>query len=109
MITALKKTVSRSRRTVALAVILTLLFIGFLCAGVIVKAQNANPSPNEKIYYTNITVEKGDTLWDIASEYMDYSHYNTIYEYMQQLTKLNHLTSDQLYAGEQLIVIYYAS
>ncbi len=40
---------------------------------------------------------------------MDYEHYDNIYEYMEHLTALNHLTSDNLYAGEHLIVTYYAS
>ena len=98
-----------ARRTVITAVVLAVMFIAFLSASVIVRAQNSNRSLNEKIYYTNITVEKGDTLWNIAEEYMDYGHYDNIYEYMEHLTKLNHMTSDDLYAGEHLIVTYYAS
>ncbi len=75
----------------------------------IVKAKSSDKAQEQKLYYTNITVEKGDTLWKIAGEYMDYEHYDNIYEYMEHLTALNHLTSDNLYAGEHLIVTYYAS
>ncbi|MCM1309369.1 MAG: LysM peptidoglycan-binding domain-containing protein [Butyrivibrio sp.] len=98
-----------ARRTVITAASLFLILAAFLCAGVIVRAQSENAPLNEKIYYTNVTVDKGDTLWNIAEEYMDYGHYDNIYEYMEHLTKLNHLTSDNLYAGEHLIVTYYAS
>lgn len=98
-----------SHRTAATAVILSVMLAVFLLASVIVKAQSAGASQEQKIYYTNITVEKGDTLWKIAREYMDYGHYASIYEYMDHLAELNHLTSDDLYAGEHLIVTYYAS
>lgn len=97
------------RKTLLTAVVLSVMLIAFLSASVIVRAQNGNKSLDERIYYTNITVEKGDTLWNIAEEYMDYGHYDNIYEYMEHLTKLNHMTSDNLYAGEHLIVTYYAS
>lgn len=98
-----------SFRTALTAVILSVMLAVFLSASVIVKAKNSDKAQEQKLYYTNITVEKGDTLWKIAGEYMDYEHYDNIYEYMEHLTALNHLTSDNLYAGEHLIVTYYAS
>lgn len=122
MITFIKKKISdilhsflsrrgtlQAHRTVITAAILTVMLTAFLFASVIVKAQSGSSALNERIYYTNITVEKGDTLWKIAEEYIDYGHYDSIYEYMEHLTRLNHLTSDNLFAGEHLIVTYYAS
>lgn len=113
MVTAFRKIISnfqRSHRMLFMAALLTVIFMAFLFAGVIVRGQgqSAEDSPAQNIYYTNITVEKGDTLWNIAEEYMDYEHFDSIYEYMDCLTELNGFTSENLYAGERIMVVYYA-
>ncbi len=56
-------------------------------------------------YYTSITIESGDTLWSIAEEYM-YDEYDSVEEYVNELIKINGLTSDKLYAGNNLVVVY---
>ncbi len=59
-------------------------------------------------YYTSIVVEKGDTLWDIASEYMT-PEYSTIEDYILEVRSLNHLTGDGIHAGEHLTIPYYSN
>lgn len=105
--TAIRANISKSYRIVIIGIVLAIMFVSFLCASVAVKAQGNPASANDKIYYTNIMVDNGDTLWDIASEYVNYDHYNSVYEYMNYLKELNNLTSDALYAGTHLMVVYY--
>ena len=64
---------------------------------------------NEDKYFTNITVMEGDTLWEVAQEHMDTEHYSSVYEYMEELRAMNHLTSDELYVGQNLIITYYST
>lgn len=96
---------AKSWRAVSFAILLMIILISFILGSVIVKAQNNSSS--SKAYYTNIVVDNGDSLWSIASEYMDSSRYDSIYDYMSELRALNNMTSDKLYAGDNLIIVYY--
>ena len=58
-------------------------------------------------YYTSITVEEGDTLWDIAGIYMS-DEFSSVKKYIDEVKSINHLTGNKIYAGEELIVPYYS-
>jgi LysM repeat protein len=57
-------------------------------------------------YFTNYVVEKDDTLWDIAEENMG-PGYDSIYEYIDEVMKSNHLESTDIRYGQMLILPYY--
>ena len=57
-------------------------------------------------YYKTICIEAGDTLWDIAGEYMTDSNM-TRQEYVDAICTLNDIEADEIVAGDQLIVMYY--
>lgn len=60
-------------------------------------------------YYTSITVDQGDTLWGLADEYMS-DEYDNVYEYMDEIVSINHLTSaDSLKAGSTICIPYYST
>lgn len=60
-------------------------------------------------YYTNIAVQSGDTLWDIADEYIDYSQYKDKNAYISEVCSINHLKEDaSLYSGQHITVPYYS-
>ena len=99
----------RTIRISAFSIILCVLAVSFILGSVIVKGQSKKTATSDNTYFTNITVDKGDTLWSIASEYVDYDYYDNVYEYMEQLKTLNNITSDDVYAGENLIVVYYSN
>ena len=56
-------------------------------------------------YYKSITIDKGDTLWGIAETYMT-DDYDSIEEYVHALKEMNHLQSDDIQAGEKLMIAY---
>ncbi len=80
-----------------LAIICIVAFSGKLLLSV-------NAKDNTVRCYTQIMVEEGDSLWSIATEYMP-SGYN-VYDYIDELKKLNHIDNDTIMAGYTLTVVY---
>lgn len=66
-----------------------------------------DPLQESSKYYKSIVVSDSDTLWSIAKNYMDETHYGSIYEYIREVMQINNLTSDAIYADTHLIVPYY--
>lgn len=78
-----------------------------IVAKVNVKAGNAYEVDYSNKRFYNYTVVSGDSLWTIAEQNMDYDHYDNIYEYMNDLKKMNHLSSDNITIGQNLLITYY--
>lgn len=72
---------------------------------------NAKASSEQEMssykYYTSVTVEAGETLWDIAGIYMS-DEFSSVQRYIDEVKNINHLTDNKIYAGEELIVPYYS-
>ena len=64
------------------------------------------PVPVRCKYYTSVEVSYGDSLWSIAEEYLDADH-QSVYDYIDEIKAINGLDSDQIQAGEYLMVSYY--
>ena len=92
-----------------MGILLISVFFAFILGSIIVKAQNNQKANADNIKYTSIVIDDGDSLWDIAEAYIDYSHYNTIYEYMDALKSINGMTSNNVFAGQNFIVLYYSN
>lgn len=56
-------------------------------------------------YFHKIYVDSGDTLWSIASE--NKSEKESTTDYIKEVKSINKLKSDDLYAGQMLVVPYY--
>ncbi len=69
---------------------------------------SADDSSNRKKEFVSIKIEQGDTLWDIAKEYIS-EEYNDINEYIEEIKASNGLYEDTIHEGRFLIVPYYAS
>lgn len=60
-------------------------------------------------YYTSVTVEAGESLWDIAEEYIDYDYYKDRNDYITEVKNINHLDAQgSILAGQSLILPYYS-
>ena len=59
-------------------------------------------------YYTSVYINSGDTLWDIANTYCSVEYRNQ-QEYIDEVMRLNHLTSYDIHSGNYLILPYYGS
>ena len=67
--------------------------------------ESGTPVKLEK-YYKTITVQKGDSLWSIAKEYKS-GDYRTVQDYVNELKSMNNLGSDQINAGNKLVIAYF--
>ena len=61
----------------------------------------------QKKYFTSIEIEEGDTLWEIAGEYMT-PEYRNRQEYINEVRKMNNITGSTILAGSRLFIPYYA-
>lgn len=101
-----RKVVRRQKRLLLLAFMCLLIVIVSLCCSFIVNADFSDKEQRYK-YYTDITVERGDTLWDIAQEYIT-DDYASVKEYIKEVRDINTLLdADQIYEGQSLLVPYY--
>lgn len=73
----------------------------------VIKAGNRSDAPSAVKYYTSIEVKSGDTLSSIADSYMS-AGYSSTDEYINEVMKMNHLTSTTIKAGEYLAIPYYS-
>ena len=58
-------------------------------------------------YYTDIQIEKGDTLWSIAKTYNKNSGME-IRDYIREVKQMNRMISDNIEAGDSLTIVYFA-
>lgn len=59
-------------------------------------------------YYTSIAVERGDTLWALADDYVTDGLMDRE-AFIAEVSRLNHLTDGQIHSGAYIVVPYYAS
>ena len=71
-------------------------------------SAQAAPAETTYKYYTSIKVESGDTLWAIANEYIT-DEYASMNEYMDEVCSINHISEDEIHAGQYLVVPYYSA
>jgi len=58
-------------------------------------------------YYTNVEIQPGDTLWDLADSYME--NYESKEAYIEEVCQLNSLTGSKIVSGQNLILPYYST
>lgn len=94
------------RRMLILLAVMLMITIGSVIFGSSFTSAQAQESELAYKYYKSIVIEKGDSLWSIAQEYMT-SDYDNTQEYIEELIQLNSLTSETIHAGQHLLVAYY--
>ena len=70
------------------------------------QARGIDNLPEHK-YYKSIEISKGDTLWSIAEEHIDKSHYKNVSEYINEVKAMNSIASDNIVSGSYIIIPYY--
>lgn len=99
----------KKRLVIALAAItIVLFFIIIMQTSISSTASDSSHIVNYK-YYKSVEIKKGDTLWSIANEYIDYNEYENIDEYIKEIMKTNSLKSSSIKAGRYLIIPYYST
>lgn len=88
--------------TLCLIIILAVTFGSFLS-----RAKSKKEDVTYYKYYTNIEIQPGDTLWDLADEYME--HYESKEAYIQEVSQLNSIQNGKIISGQNLIMPYYST
>ncbi|MGB8453863.1 MAG: LysM peptidoglycan-binding domain-containing protein [Anaerocolumna sp.] len=84
-------------------IILTSMILSLSIITTKVTAERA--ATREKLV-TSVKIEKGDSLWSIASQYIT-EEYTDMNSYIDEIMNSNGLTSDVIHEGNYIIVPYY--
>ena len=102
------RAVQMQRFFLALIIIIAISFIVFLSSTMKAFAGSSVEELPKHKYYKSITVEKGDTLWDLAIANIDGAEVEMT-DYMDEVRQMNNLYCDEIHAGQTLIVAYYST
>lgn len=95
-----------------LVLVLSVLFLA--CIGVFsycnLESDARSSAEGVKLkYYTNVTLQCGDTIWDLADHYIDYDRYEDKADYLDEVCSINRLSDcDHIDAGETIVFPYYS-
>ena len=91
-----------------IAIIITIITISILYVSVThMDAAEADATNASSKFYTCITVQSGDSLWDIAEEYKT-DEYTSTQEYIDEVVSINNLKDESsIVSGTDLLVPYY--
>lgn len=96
-----------NRKRIWIVAIAILLLAIAVSAGFAARTVTAQGNEERVKLITSVEIEKGDTLWSIASEYMS-DEYDSINKYIEEIKDSNGMTSDEIHSGNYIIVPYYA-
>lgn len=77
-----------------------------LSLGIITTKVTAERALEREKIVTSVKIEKGDSLWSIASQYIT-EEYKDMNVYIEEIKLSNGLTSDTIHEGRYIIVPYY--
>lgn len=90
-----------------IAVVLVLIFT--LSYHALISQANTGMEDVSYKYFTSIQIKAGDTLWSLADRYADELHYASQDQYIAEVMEINHMTDEDIYVGNYLIVPYYSA
>lgn len=89
--------------------ILTLLIAFFLIGNNIITFAGAKSNQNLHKYYTSIQLQKGDSLWSLASEYAPEGIISRK-KFISEVCRINGISENNtLHSGDYLVISYYSS
>jgi hypothetical protein len=86
--------------------VIILLFAVIFSVGFITKTVTASRNNDRVKLVTSIEIQKGDTLWEIASAYMS-DEYDNLNDYIHEIKMSNGMTSDEIHTGNFIVLPYY--
>ena len=99
---------NRHRRIVFITKLCICIFAAVVVFGSLVVKASTPQAQDAYKYYTDVKVDRGMTLTDIAKEYMT-EEYETANEYINEVRRINSICEDEIYYGQKLMVPYYSS
>lgn len=97
----------RAQKAIIAIAIIFIIVVGILLGtGIHVFADDGETQTLHK-YYKSICIEEGDTLWDIAGEYVQNTELSR-QEYIDEVCRINGIYEDEIHAGDFIVVMYYS-
>ena len=104
------KYIRKNQLKIRLTIAFTIILIFMLSIKVFAsKIDTVNESATSTKYFKSVQIEKGDTLWSIATKNMVYKHYKNINSYLREIKNMNSLKSDNIISGTYIIIPYYST
>lgn len=104
-----KRQLRRTKAIVSITIFILSSFLIFAICGFSTNAQSKNQLIDYK-YYSSYCIEENDNLWNIATEYYNSNHYDSIQDYIDEICIVNNMSEDTiLYEGFSIIVPYYSN
>ncbi|MCR5100608.1 MAG: LysM peptidoglycan-binding domain-containing protein [Butyrivibrio sp.] len=97
------------RNMIILFSIIFIIFMSIILSITSIKSDAKITGNNDVKYYKTISINTGDSLWQIAEDNISYAHYKDINAYISEIKKLNKLGSDDITQGNDIIIPYYSS
>lgn len=100
--------IMRSWGWAAIAAVVVILIAVITVAALRARYSTKDAIATETKLYKMYTIERGDSLWSIAEEYVDYGHYDDIRDYVDEVISINDLNDkNSITAGCNLVIPYY--
>lgn len=83
-------------------------FVCFLITIIIVVAGatftfGETDNENKKVYYEQVEIKSGDTLWSVSQKYKNEDEATK--DYVEKIMKFNNMKSDKIKNGQKIVVI----
>lgn len=92
---------------ISIGTLILVFLLGLTFGSILSRAGEEGSSANRCKYYANIEIQPGDTLWDLADNYMD-ENYKSKEAYIKEVIRVNALSSEnQIVSGQYLVMPYY--
>ena len=98
-----RKQIRRNRR---ISLCISILSVSFLLIIFFYNFKVIAEKPATYKYYTEVRVDRGDTLWSIADRFMT-EEYTSRRTYVREIQQINNLGCELQY-GERILVPYYS-
>lgn len=96
----------RRRMVIAACALIIVLSSAFGLTSFLSRASEPGTDSTAKVY-TSVMIPYGASLGSLASEYINYDHYESLDSYINEIRYINHLNDDRVIAGHYLIMPYY--
>ncbi|HIT90594.1 MAG TPA: LysM peptidoglycan-binding domain-containing protein [Candidatus Merdenecus merdavium] len=84
-----------------------IMIVGFVGNGFLSSAKPESGDQTSYKYYTSIQIADGDTLWDIAQNYIT-DEYPSVDSYIKEVRQINSMLDSTIQAGDYITVPYYS-
>jgi len=102
-----ERTVRVERRVIAISAIIFISLLILIGSSISAFANSRSGSTYHK-YYTSIQLEKGDTLWTIADDYV-IDGLMSKEDFINEVCQLNKISeNDILHSGDYIVIAYYS-